>query len=102
MLDVEVRVLERLSHLLDAVKPQSMLLSKMPHARIVAVADTYDAITSSRAYRPGQTHDFAMDVIQRVAGSQLDPQYVRVFESLCQSHPRVLQRITSLRESEDA
>jgi hypothetical protein len=45
-------------------------------ARIIAVADTYDAITSSRVYREGLDDEFARHEIARVAGSQLDPEVV--------------------------
>jgi putative nucleotidyltransferase with HDIG domain len=48
-------------------------------ARIVAVADTFDAITSSRAYRAAGTHKKALDILAREAGSQLDPAAVAVF-----------------------
>ena len=47
-------------------------------ARIVAVADTYDSITSSRAYRAGRSHEIAMREIQRVSGTQLDPEVIGV------------------------
>ena len=53
------------------------------HARVTAVADTYDAITSSRAYRPGRDHDKAMAIIAESAGTQLDPKVVTVFERIC-------------------
>ncbi len=48
-------------------------------ARIIAVADTYDAITSTRVYRPGQPEDFARTEMARVAGRQLDPEVVRAW-----------------------
>ena len=48
-------------------------------ARIIAVADTYDAMTSTRPYRKALTHEYAMSEIARVAGSQLDPDIVDVF-----------------------
>ncbi len=48
-------------------------------ARIVAVADTFDAITSSRPYRPARTHKRALDVIGAHAGSQLDDVVVTAF-----------------------
>jgi putative nucleotidyltransferase with HDIG domain len=48
-------------------------------ARIVAVADTFDAITSNRAYRSARTHKHALDVLSREAGSQLDGAVVAAF-----------------------
>ena len=48
-------------------------------SRIIAVADTYDAITSDRSYRKGSTHDEAIDELRRVSGSQLDPELVEIF-----------------------
>jgi hypothetical protein len=48
-------------------------------ARIVAVADTFDALTSPRPYRPAASHKRALDVLVEEAGSQLDPAVVRAF-----------------------
>jgi HD-GYP domain-containing protein (c-di-GMP phosphodiesterase class II) len=48
-------------------------------ARIIAVADTFDAITSDRAYRPGKTVKEAIEIIEKIAGSQLAPDLVEVF-----------------------
>ncbi|HKQ70682.1 MAG TPA: HD domain-containing phosphohydrolase [Polyangiaceae bacterium] len=42
-------------------------------ARIIAVADTYDAMTSDRAYRRALPHEIATTEIDRCAGSQFDP-----------------------------
>ncbi len=42
-------------------------------ARIISVADTYDAMTSNRAYRRALPHEVTTDEIQRCAGSQFDP-----------------------------
>ena len=67
-------------------------------ARIIAVADTYDSITSSRAYRPGRTHEVAMREIQRVSGSQLDPAIVHVFSELAAQEPEWLRRFRIRRE----
>jgi hypothetical protein len=50
-------------------------------ARIIAVADTFDAITSNRPYRPGCRHKKALDVLRAEAGAQLDPHAVRAFLS---------------------
>lgn len=48
-------------------------------ARIVAVADTFDALTSSRVYRPMRSWSEAVAELQRVAGTQLDPACVSAF-----------------------
>jgi response regulator RpfG family c-di-GMP phosphodiesterase len=48
-------------------------------ARIIAIADTYDAMTSDRAYRPALPHEATIDEIERCAGSQFDPDAARIF-----------------------
>jgi len=48
-------------------------------ARIFSVADTLDAITSDRIYRPAQTLQAAQEEIKKWAGRQFDPEVVKVF-----------------------
>src|ERR1700736_1139179 len=48
-------------------------------ARIIAVADTFDAITSVRPYRPASPHKLAIDILRDEAGTRLDPNVVRAF-----------------------
>jgi len=48
-------------------------------ARIFAVADTLDAITSDRPYRHARSFDAARDEILRCSGTQFDPSVVEVF-----------------------
>jgi putative nucleotidyltransferase with HDIG domain len=48
-------------------------------ARIFSVADTLDAITVDRVYRPKQTYQAAREEIKRWAGRQFDPEVVKVF-----------------------
>lgn len=48
-------------------------------ARIFAVADTYDAITSNRCYRQKSSYETACEEIARVSGTQLDPAVVKAF-----------------------
>src|ERR1700746_3507828 len=51
-------------------------------ARMFAVADTLDAITSDRPYRAAQTVEAAREEIERWAGKQFDPEVVKVFLSM--------------------
>jgi HD-GYP domain-containing protein (c-di-GMP phosphodiesterase class II) len=48
-------------------------------ARIVAVADAFDAMTTRRPYRDALPADAALVELRRVAGTQLDPQAVEAF-----------------------
>lgn len=50
-------------------------------ARIIAVADTFDAVTSKRPYRGASSHKKGMTILAREAGTQLDPDAVRAFRS---------------------
>jgi response regulator RpfG family c-di-GMP phosphodiesterase len=49
------------------------------HARIFAVADAFDAITSDRPYRAAQSYAAAREEIIRHAGAHFDPKVVRAF-----------------------
>jgi putative nucleotidyltransferase with HDIG domain len=48
-------------------------------ARIIAVADTFDAISSDRVYRSARTHKRALDILSNEAGSRLDAAVVAAF-----------------------
>ncbi|MBK6651198.1 MAG: HD domain-containing protein [Betaproteobacteria bacterium] len=67
-------------------------------SRIIAVADTYDSITSSRAYRAGRTHETAMREIDRIMGTQLDPAIVKTFVGIVSQEPEWLRRFNIRRE----
>ena len=53
------------------------------YARIIAVADAYDAITSDRVYQKRRTHKEAVAEIRRCSGTQFDPKVVSVFLKGC-------------------
>jgi HD-GYP domain-containing protein (c-di-GMP phosphodiesterase class II) len=49
-------------------------------ARILFVADAYDAITTDRVYRGRLSHDRAIAELERCAGTQYDPGVVAAFK----------------------
>ena len=51
-------------------------------AKIVAVADTYDAITSTRSYKDAKPHEYALEEMNRVSGTQLDADVVKAFSNM--------------------
>ena len=54
--------------------------NKVPFpAKLIAVCDTYSAITMRRSYKPARTHEEACSIIDRVSGTQLDPYVVSIF-----------------------
>jgi HD-GYP domain-containing protein (c-di-GMP phosphodiesterase class II) len=51
-------------------------------ARILSIADVYDALTTDRSYRQKMSDDDAADIIKENSGSQFDPTIVDVFLDL--------------------
>ena len=91
------QLLRRIPFLLDAAEivyshqerfdgtgyPRGLKGKEIPlGARIFSIADTLDAITSDRPYRPAQTVTAARAEIERWAGRQFDPEVVKVFLSM--------------------
>lgn len=63
--------------------PEGLAGEQIPlSSRIIALADTYDAMTSTRAYRSALPHDAAMQEIKRCSGSQFDPKLAELFISI--------------------
>ncbi len=54
-------------------------------ARIIALADSYDAMVSDRTYRTALSREDALDEIKRCAGTQFDPELVEMFVDLVMS-----------------
>ena len=55
-------------------------------ARIVAIADAYDAMTNDRPYKRAMSHDAAIAELRRHAGTQFDPVLVALFCDLFANH----------------
>lgn len=57
--------------------PQGLSGDAIPvSARLMAVADVYDALISKRVYKPAFTHETAMELIRQGAGEHFDPDIV--------------------------
>jgi hypothetical protein len=69
----------------DRVRGQSIPLG----ARIIAVADTFDAMTTSRPYRPALSRQYAIDEIRNGALSQFDPQIVASFLQVMEESSKI-------------
>jgi hypothetical protein len=78
--DIESMVLHHHERIDGRGYPAGLSGSDIPlGARIIAVADTFDAVTSTRAYRAGSTQKQALDLLSEVTGSQLDDAAVAAF-----------------------
>jgi HD-GYP domain-containing protein (c-di-GMP phosphodiesterase class II) len=56
-------------------------------SRIVAVADSYDAMTSKRSYSAARVQDKAMLLMVEAAGTSLDPALVKLFVRMMGAYP---------------
>ena len=63
--------------------PTGLSGSDIPlHARIVAIADAYDAMNSDRIYRPALSRDKIRKEFDRCTGTQFDPELIAVFKEI--------------------
>lgn len=63
--------------------PDGLLGDEIPMgARILAIADTFDALTSERSYRSPLDVDQALEIILRDTGTHFDPYLTRVFKTI--------------------
>ena len=63
-------------------------------ARVIAVADTFDALTTNRPYQHAHTPDQALQIIRSLAGKRLDPQAIDALLAVYQRGEIRIQRFT--------
>ncbi|HEV7993415.1 MAG TPA: diguanylate cyclase [Gemmatimonadaceae bacterium] len=72
-------------------------------ARVLCIADVYDALTTQRSYKRPFSHLEAMEIMRRESGKQFDPQLFAKFEELVRrgtlNHAPALERAAPLRKS---
>ncbi len=71
-------------------------------ARILAVADVYDALTSKRVYKSAMPHEKAVSIIQTDSGTHFDPDVVNAFTSRLDEFDRIRHDLTERIEEADA
>jgi diguanylate cyclase (GGDEF)-like protein/putative nucleotidyltransferase with HDIG domain len=67
-------------------------------ARIIAIADAYDTITSVRSYKRARTAEEAFVELERCAGAQFDPKLIALFVDAIRKFPRPIVLIEALPE----
>ncbi len=66
--------------------PEGLIGDQIPvHARIVAIADAYDAMRSDRIYRKGLPLDIIHEELAKGNGTQFDPDFLPVFKELSEA-----------------
>ena len=74
----------------DGTKGQEIPLC----ARIMALADAYDAIRSKRQYKPAKPHDEALRIITADSGSHFDPQIVTSFQDVAAEFAAIAEEMS--------
>ena len=67
-------------------------------ARLMAVADVYDALISRRVYKPGMTHEQAVGIILEGRGSHFDPDMVDAFAQVAGEFREIAKRFADTDE----
>jgi diguanylate cyclase (GGDEF)-like protein/putative nucleotidyltransferase with HDIG domain len=76
--------------------PEALVGEKIPlGARIIAVADAYDTITSDRTYKKGRTSADALSELERCANAQFDGAIVALFVRTMRSLPNPIIEVAS-------
>ena len=80
--------------------PEGLKGEEIPlSARVMAVADVFDALTSTRVYKPAFPVDEALKIIEDGKGTQFDPKCVEVFLEALPDIRNVLKRYNHTKTS---
>jgi len=75
--------------------PEGLKGSKIPKcARIVSIADVYDALRSKRVYKEGFTHTKSIEIIKNESGKSFDPSLVKIFLELEAQFDEIYNRLS--------
>ncbi|MGE5653095.1 MAG: HD domain-containing phosphohydrolase [Bacillota bacterium] len=67
-------------------------------ARILCVADSFDAMTSGRPYQKARSIEAALNELWLCAGQQFDPQVVAAFDHVCERNPALFGGAYAIRD----
>lgn len=80
--------------------PDGLKGERIPlEARIVRIADAFDAMTSVRPYKPARSAEWALAELERHAGTQFDPEIVRLMLEMLRQDRSLLARLAQHRIS---
>lgn len=100
--ETEIQMIRHIRERFDgAGYPDGLSGNEIPiGSRLIAVAEAFDSLTCNRAYRPGCSIDEAVEVIEREAGAQFDPQFTKLLaDAIAQHRDRWEARIHLAREN---
>jgi len=84
--DIQPAILYHHERLDGTGYPEGLTGSQIPlEAKILAVVDSFDAMTSARPYRPAKSIEEAAAELRRCAGTQFDPAIVEAFLRLVEN-----------------
>lgn len=75
--------------------PDALIAKEIPvAARIVSIADVYDALRSKRVYKDEFTHEKSVQIITKESGKSFDPQLVNIFIEINEEFKRVFDELS--------
>ena len=83
--------------------PMGLMGKDIPlSARVMAVADMFDALVSKRVYKPGFPYDKALRIMQEECGTHFDPKIIKAFMAVKDEILQVATQFSEMEDLEDA